>query len=383
MPMKHLVIDARAALPQVDGLGRYLREVVPRVVTEGQRRETFRSTLLVNAALEGFWREATPGANVIVSGVRPMWPGQNWQIPRVVDPMGADLLFYPAHDPPMLLETPLVFTVHDLSPLQVRPYFERLDWLKTQYLRRVTGSGLRRARGVMAVSEATRRAIGELFSAELLSKVHVTPNGICPPTVEVPAAERDRFLYVGTDRPHKNLPRLIEAYSLARRDEPGLPSLEIVGGLRSEGLLREAMRRLNVEDAVRLRGHVSQEELETCYASAVALVFPSLAEGFGLPILEAMVRGVPVITSNVSACAEVAGEAAVTVDPVDVNGIAGALVRVWRSGELRGQLIEKGRRRAGEFTWERTARGTLGVIEGCLGERGNVVGTGSPRHASR
>jgi glycosyltransferase involved in cell wall biosynthesis len=368
--MKHLVIDARAALPQVDGLGRYLREVVPRVVAEGQRRETFRSTLLVNAALEGFWRESTPTANVIVSTVRPMWPGQNWQVPRLVDPMGADLFFYPAHDPPMMLETQLVFTVHDLSPLQVRPYFERLDWLKTRYLRRVTGSGLRRARGVMAVSEATRRAIGELFGAALLSKVHVTPNGICPPAAEIPAGARDRFLYVGTDRPHKNLLRLIEAYSIARRGEAALPRLEIVGGLRSEGLLRAAMRRFDVNAGVRLRGHVSQEELEACYASAVALVFPSLAEGFGLPILEAMARGVPVITSNVSACAEVAGAAAVTVDPLDVNAIAGAMAKLYRSPELRDELIEKGRTRAAEFTWERTARGTLEVIERCLGGKG-------------
>jgi glycosyltransferase involved in cell wall biosynthesis len=173
-------------------------------------------------------------------------------------------------------------------------------------------------------------------------------------------------LYVGTDRPHKNLLRLIEAYSIARRDDPGLPPLEIIGGLRSEALLREAMRRLGVEQGVRLRGHVSQEELEASYAAAVALVFPSLAEGFGLPILEAMVRNVPVITSNVSACAEVAGEAAVTVDSLDANAIAAAMVQVWRSPELRNELIEKGRTRAAEFTWERTAAATLAVIESSL-----------------
>ena len=208
-----------------------------------------------------------------------------------------------------------------------------------------------------------------MFGAELLSKVHVTPNGIRPPTSEMPARARDRFLYVGTDRPHKNLLRLIEAYSIARRDESALPPLEIIGGLRSEQLLREAMRRFGVEHGVRLRGHVSQEALEASYAAAVALVFPSLAEGFGLPILEAMVRGVPVITSNVSACAEVAGEAAVTVDPLDARAIAAAMVKVWRSPELREALIEKGRTRAAEFTWERTAGGTLRVIEECLSGR--------------
>jgi glycosyltransferase involved in cell wall biosynthesis len=373
MEMKHLVIDARAALPQVDGLGRYLREVVPRVVAEGA--VTFRTTILVNPALEAFWREATPAAKLIVSQVRPMWPGQNWLIPRLVDRLEADLFFYPAHDPPLFLKTPLLFTVHDLSPLQVRPYFERWDGLKTQYLRRVTGSGLRKARAVMAVSGATRQAIGELFGAELLPKVHVTPNGICPPSTEVDAGvARDRFLYVGTDRPHKNLPRLVEAYALARRDETALPPLEIVGGLRSPELLRAAVRRHGVEGCVTLRGHVSEAELEACYAGAMVLVFCSLAEGFGLPILEAMARGVPVITSNLSACAEVAGETALTVDPLDARAMAGAMVRLARSAGLRNELVEKGRSRAAEFKWERTARMTLEVIEGCLLTQGEAKG---------
>ena len=366
MPIKHLVIDARAALPQVDGLGRYLREVTPRLVSEGLGRELFRSTLLVHAALEAFWRDATPAANIIVSHVRPMWPGQNWQIPQQVDPMGADLFFYPAHDPPLMLQTPLVFTIHDLSPLQVRPYFERWDWLKAQYLRRVTGSGLRRARAVMAVSEATKKAIGELFGADLLSKVSVTPNGISPPAVAAPAASRDHFLYVGTDRPHKNLLRLIEAYSIARRDEANLPRLEIVGGMRSEETLKQAMQRFGVQDAVTLRGHISQDDLEASYARAVALLFPSLAEGFGLPILEAMIRGVPVLTSNVSACAEVAADAALTVDPLNVNAIAGAIVKLFRDAGLRSDLVEKGKHRSAEYTWERTAQTTLDVIEQCL-----------------
>jgi glycosyltransferase involved in cell wall biosynthesis len=366
MPTKHLIIDARAALPQVDGLGRYLREVAPRLVADGVRRQTFRSTLLINARLEDFWREAAPAANLIVSSIRPMWPGQNWQIPRLVDPMTADLFFYPAHDPPLMLDTPLVFTVHDLSPLQVRPYFERFDWLKTQYLRRVTGSGLRRARAVMAVSQATRAAIASLFGADLLPRVHVTPNGIRPPAVGVPLQTPDRFLYVGTDRPHKNLPRLIQAYSIARRDQQDLPRLEIVGGLRSPSLLRDAIGRLGVEEQVTLRGHISERELETTYAHTLALIFPSLAEGFGLPILEAMARGVPVVTSNLSACAEVAGDAALTVDPLDPGAIAEAILRLWRAQPLREELARKGLARAAQYTWDRTASTTLAVIEACL-----------------
>jgi glycosyltransferase involved in cell wall biosynthesis len=362
--MKHLVIDARAALPQVDGLGIYLREVVPRICGAGEQQGAFRTTLLVNPALESFWREHAPAARVIASSVRPMWPGQNWQIPRLVKALGPDLFFYPAHDPPLMLKAPLLFTIHDLSPFQVRPYFERMDGLKTRYLRWVTSSGLRRARVVMAVSNATRRAVGEIFGEDLLPKVYVTPNGIGAPPLVAPLP-RDRFLYVGTDRPHKNLGRVIEAYALARR-APDLPPLEIVGGLRSPGLLNEAIRRAGVEDHVFMRGHVSAEELERCYARAVGLIFPSLAEGFGLPILEAMARDVPVITSNLSACAEVAGEAAMLVNPFEVREIAAAMVRVFRDPELRTELVRKGHQRALEFTWERTAAQTLEVIKNCL-----------------
>jgi len=364
--MKHLVIDARAALPQVDGLGTYLRQLVPRLCAGGKAAGEFRSTLLVNPAMEGFWRAGVSGAEVVPSGVRAMWPGQNWQVPRVVKGLGADLYFYPAHDPPMMMKTPLVFTVHDLSPLQVPGYFERGNWVKTRYLRMVTGAGLRRARAVFAVSEATKRAIGELFGEAVLGKVHVTPNGIVAPEHVTGGVERDRLLYVGTDRPHKNVPRVIEAYAMARRDAEGLPRLEIVGGMRSEGLLRETIRRCGVEDRVVLRGHVCEAELEACYAHAVALVVPSIAEGFGLPILEGMARGVPVVTSNVSACVEVADEAAITVNPFDVKEIAVAIVRVTRDETLRGELIEKGRRRAGEFSWERCAEQTIAVLRSLL-----------------
>jgi glycosyltransferase involved in cell wall biosynthesis len=360
--MKHLVIDARAAFVRVDGLGTYLRQIVPRICAAGQGGGGFRTTVLVNPAMEEFWRGAVPSAEVVPSGVRAMWLGQNWQVPRVVKAQGADLYFYPAHDPPLMMKTPLVFTVHDLSPLQVPHYFERGNWVKTRYLRMVTGRGLRRARAVFAVSNATRRAIGELFGEEWLVKVHVTPNGIVAPEKVSDGGERDRLLYVGTDRPHKNLLRLVEAYANAKAEAPDLPRLDVVGGLRSEGVLRAAMQKYGVAGLIVLRGHVSAEELEACYANAVMLILPSIAEGFGLPILEAMVRGVPVLTSNVSGCAEVAGDAAMTVNPLDVREMAAGIVRLYRDAALRAELIRKGCLRAGEFSWDRTAGLTLEVL---------------------
>lgn len=361
-------MDARGALPQVDGLGTYVRQVVPQLCAAGERAGTFRTTLLVHPALESFWRASTPRAIVVPSTVRPMHIAQNWQIPWYVRRLRPDLFFYPGHDPPLLLRTPLVCTVHDVTLFHNRPYFERFDRTKLGYLKVVTPTGLRRARAILTVSNHTRREIGETFGEHLLPKVHVTPNGIVAPPVrhQDTAAEKDRFLYVGTDRPHKNLPRVIEAYAIARRQAPDLPRLEVVGGIRMPTLLNETIQRAGVGAHVVLRGYLSEADLEACYAHAVALVFPSIAEGFGLPILEAMVRSVPVITSNGTACAEVAGNAALTVNPLDVDEIARGMLRLFRESTLRTELVRKGHDRASEFTWERTASRTFDVVEDCL-----------------
>lgn len=151
------------ALPQIDGLGIYLRQIVPQLSAAGERAGDFRTTLLVSPSMESFWRAAAPAAQVLPSNVRPMKVGQNWQIPRQLAPLRPDLFFYPAHDPPLLLRTPLVFTIHDVTLFKMRPYFERLDRTRLGYLRVVTQAGLRRARAVLAVSHATRREIGDIF----------------------------------------------------------------------------------------------------------------------------------------------------------------------------------------------------------------------------
>jgi glycosyltransferase involved in cell wall biosynthesis len=368
--MKHLVVDARGAVPeQTDGVGTYVRQIVPQICSAGRSTGAFRTTLLVHPDGASFWRSAAPEAELLLSALRPMRPRQNWEIPLKIASIRPDLFFYPGHDPPLLLRAPLVFTIHDVTLFQRRPYFESFDRAKLGYMKLVTPAGLRRARAVLAVSHYTREAIGEIFGARFLPKVHVTQNGICSPSsiaAPDPAVPRDRLLYVGTDRPHKNLQRVLEAYALARRQAEDLPPLEIVGGMRTPAILRQSISRLGLQGDVRLRGHLSDAELEECYGHAVGLVFPSLAEGFGLPILEAMVRGVPVITSNSTGCAEVAGDAALTVDPLDPRAIAEAMVRLFREPALRAELVRKGHQRSAAFTWKRTASETLAVLNECL-----------------
>jgi glycosyltransferase involved in cell wall biosynthesis len=347
-----LTIDVRLALPRPDGLGNYTRETVPRIIS---RLPGVKVSLLCLPAMATYWSQAAPTAELDVIKSRPMWPGQQLAIPLHIARHPTRVLFYPAHDPPVLAPCKLAFTIPDLSQLQVAGFHENLNWLKTSYTRAIVLAGLRRAQRVFAISESTKRAVGEIFGANWLGRVIVTPLGA--PDVE---SSRDSdgsgyFLYVGTDRPHKNLDRLLVAYADARKSIPGLPPLRIVGQNRRPARLRERIENLQLTASVSVDGPIDDTDLEQAYGGALALVMPSLREGFGLPILEAMQRGVPVITSSVSATAEVAGTAALTVDPYDVRELTAALVRVAMDPTLRADLSVRGVARARDFSWERCA----------------------------
>ena len=170
--MNHVVFDARAAFPSRDGLGTYLREVVPRIAAEAT---DLRTTLLVNPGMTDFWSAVAPRANIVPSGCRAMWIGQNWEIPRLLRGLRPDLYFYPAHDPPLLVRTPFIFTIQDLTPHVVRPYYERLNRLKTAYSYQVTKSALRCAARVIVPSDATRVSVARVFSDRFLEKIRITP----------------------------------------------------------------------------------------------------------------------------------------------------------------------------------------------------------------
>lgn len=178
---------------------------------------------------------------------------------------------------------------------------------------------------------------------------------------------RDRFglspgpivLNVAMKKVHKNQARLIRALTQVRRDVPNAQL--VLAGARTpyEEVLEREAREHGVSDAVRILGYVDDADLEGLYGAASAFAFPSLNEGFGLPVLEAMARGVPVVTSNVSAMPEVAGDAAILVDPTSVEAIAGGIRQVL-DPDVGGRLAEKGLARPGAFTWEKTARLTAG-----------------------
>ena len=266
---------------------------------------------------------------------------------------------------------PLVVTVHDLALV-------RFPELGTPALRRIVGlarPATAAARLVLADSESTARDLRDLFGVSP-GKIRVVYPGcdahLPAPTVEA-ARQRlgQRFglaapylLHVGTLEPRKNLPRLLGAYARVRASGGDVPLLVLAGG---RGWAAEAIERavaaLGLADAVRFTGAVEREDLAALYAAAELVVYPSLYEGFGLPVVEAMACGAPVVTSNVSSLPEVAGDAAVLVDPRDEAAIAAAITELLRDDRARAELRRRGLARARKFSWARCAEQTWTVYE--------------------
>lgn len=277
-------------------------------------------------------------------------------------------LLCPLNVVPLLMRRPSVVTVHDLAFLR---FPERFRPARRRYLAALTRASLHRAAHVLTVSEFTRREVIDLLDVAP-AKVTATPNGRDERLGPLPAAEVACFraqkqlparflLYLGTLEPRKNLPTLLRAYAQARG---ALDIPLVIAGAR--GWMYEPvfalLDQLHVREHVRFAGFVPSDELGWWYNAATAFVYPSIYEGFGLPPLEALQCGAPVITSNAASMPEVVGDAAITVAPTDVEALAAALIRIVAEPDLRNELRERGLRQAQQFSWERTATGTLQAL---------------------
>ena len=349
----HLGIDAsRATVPRRTGTESYALNLIRAMLPQAAGQ---RITL--------YFRDAPspalfPYSTQRVIPFRRLWTHARLSWEMVTHP--PDLLFVPAHVLPLVCPLPAVVTVHDLGyrhfpdahPLAQRLY---LDWS--------TRFSASRAAHIIADSQATRRDLVQLcgipenkitvvYPGRDESFTRVDPAAVC---AKYNLPER-YLLHVGTLQPRKNLLRLIEAAS----HQSSVINLVLVGrrGWLSQPIL-EAARRHDV----RVLEYVPDEDLAGLYSGATAFVFPSLYEGFGFPVLEAMACGTPVICSNTSSLPEVAGEAALTVDPLDTAALSTAIARVLDDSALRESLIARGYEQIQKFSWEHAARETLIVLE--------------------
>ena len=288
---------------------------------------------------------------------------------RALDAVRPDVAHFTNGMMPIGSPVPTIVTIHDMS-LRLYPQCHPLRRLLLN--RPLMHVAIRQAAAIVTVSDSARRDLLRFHGipADRVSVVHEAASPAFRPITDQSVLDRVRsryglparfVLYVGTIEPRKNLLRLVEAFAQARRR--GLPhQLVCVGpyGWSSRDLAGH-IAQLGIKDAVRFTGYAPFEDLPAIYNLGELFVFPSLYEGFGLPVVEAMASGLPVITSNTSSLGEIAADAACTIDPTNTDAIADALVRVATDGALRQDLSARGLRRAQGFSWTQTAREMLAV----------------------
>jgi glycosyltransferase involved in cell wall biosynthesis len=366
-----VLLDVRIVREALTGVGRYLVGLMNEIGSLQPR----------DLELTAVGRADQPLLSGAVSTLRlsgqagrstPLGLAQHVVLKRSLRRQHCDLYHYPNFDVPPLPVTRVVATCYDLEPLRHPELFsKRIVCFYGLLSRR-----LRNVDRVITISENTARDVHELLGIprERITPVHlgVDPTFARPSRDERRRVSRsyrlpERFvLYLGNTMPHKNVERLVDAISIVRRSCPDVAL--IIGGAadKHRASVERAVARHGLDQAVRFLGKVPEADLPALLSSAAVFAFPSLYEGFGLPVLEAMACGAPVVTSTRSSLPEVVADAAVTVEPTDASAIAGALVAILDNPGLSARLSERGISRAGQFTWRRCAEAHLQVYREVL-----------------
>jgi len=362
----HVVFDARSVTDHYPGIGRYGSGLTQALA----RQDDLRLTLLIDPRASRTFH-SLPDVECVPVPCSPRSLSQQWAVPALLRRLRADVYHSPYYLMPYRKTCPKVVTFYDLIPLVVSGTHPALFRLFFRLAHRLAAAAADR---IIAISQSTAADLERLGAPK--DKITVIPLGVGgefrPRSPQEVEALRQRYglpeqfaLYVGTNKPHKNLPRLVKAWALASRWAPALgASWTLVAAGREDPRYPRVVD-LAVTYGVRVLaiGPVPEGDLPALYSVASLFIFPSLYEGFGLPVLEAMACGTPVICSNTSSLPEVAGDAALMVDPTDVQALAESIRFVLMEDALRKELTIKGLARAAEFSWERTARETWGVYK--------------------
>ena len=270
---------------------------------------------------------------------------------------------------PVSKSKPSIITIHDLAFRHFPTFY---TWKNRTYMNSMAKFSAKRADKIIAVSQATKNDIIHFLNVDE-KKIIIIPEGVDElfkpsseqkiKTVKKEYGLPDEYIVtLGTLQPRKNLEALIDAFARLRKDKAIPHKLVVVGeeGWNNERLLTK-LDRLDIAEDIVITGFIEDNQLPSLYSGATALVYPSLYEGFGLPVLEAMACGVPVACSNTSSLPEVAGEAALLFDPTDVDQIYSSMQELLSDDRLRNNLSEAGIKRARHFTWEKTAKQTLSL----------------------
>ncbi len=371
IPNSIIGFDATALeMPQRSGVGNYAAQLLAALIARNDGR---RYALLASRPLNGHTPPGGAGQIGRSPAKRSVW--MQLIAPRIIDQLQPDLCHFTNSIAPLRSSSPIVITVHDMS-LFLHANMHPLKRLLVA--RPIIPLAARRASAIITVSQHAKEDIVNVLGIDR-AKVHVVYEAAAPQYRVIDdgsgrkcRAELDRVrrkyqldrpfvLYVGTIEPRKNLTRLVQAFA---RIHPPSTQLVLVGqlGWKYRSLLKQ-IEDLDLGDAIRLIGYVPDEDLPALYNLARVFAFPSIYEGFGLPIVEAMACGTPVLTSNCSSMIELGTGAALLVDPFDVEAMAASLARVLNDVDLRAELHCQGLQRAAQFSWARAAEETVKVYE--------------------
>lgn len=364
--MPPLVLDARTATDHFPGIGRYVVNLAGAL----KRIAPDLELTLLHDPTAAAQRLSLPDLPVLDCATSPFAPAQQWRVRSILRQSRAALYHSAYYLMPYAPGVPSIVTCYDLIPLIYPQYFttaQRFIFRAAHWL------ALRTTRVTLAISEATKRDLVRFFHVDP-QRIVVTPLAAAGHFQSQSRSEIDRVrqqyelparyvLYFGSNKPHKNVPRLVEAFARKEIREQG--TTLVLGGHWDERYLevKHATERLSLQEVVRFIGPVKDADLPALYSGAELFVFPSEYEGFGLPVLEAMACGTPVVCGNRSSLPEVAGDAALLCDPHAGASLADAIERVLTDRDLRATLAQRSLQRAAHFSWEQTAQQTLDVYQ--------------------
>jgi len=350
-----LSINLSVILPQSTGISNYALNLIPYL-------KTLQPTLLIPKKYPDFNCYPVPPNLTPAQGIKGHLNRLIWtqlQLPKIYHQLKSQLLFSPIPEAPIYTDCRFIVMSHDMIPLRFPRPFSPL----TFYHRYYTPQVLKQAQHIICNSQATANDMIKFYQVPS-SKITPIPLA-CDSShfqfLNLPT--RNYFLYIGRQDSYKNLRRLIVAFStIPHRNDY---ELWLVGPTdkRYTPLLQTQIQTLGIEHLVKFLNYVPYKELPIIINQALALVFPSLWEGFGLPVLEAMACGTPVITSNISSLPEVTGDAAILIDPYDPQEIATAMTTIIYDSDCRKQLSKLGIKRASEFSWQKTGMATVEVFK--------------------
>lgn len=365
--MKKIVIDARESGTStgryVDKLIEYLHEIRP----------NYKIVILTTKHRFDFLKKLAPKFEIIETPFREFTFSEQLGLAKQINGLKADLVHFCMTQQPVIYKGNVVTTVHDLTTIKYRnPAKNRVVFTSKQLVyRRVTKIVARRSKIVITPTEYVKDALAK-FAHINSRKVVVTYEAADaipdePEPVEGVDENTQYLMYVGRPLPHKNLERLIDAFVMLKATHPDLKL--VLAGTRDAlyRRIRRSVEAAGIEDVV-FTGFISEGQLRWLYEHTAAYVFPSLSEGFGLPGLEAMVHGAPVVSSNATCLPEVYGDAAEYFDPTQVFEMASAIARVIDEPKRADKLRELGAVQSKKYSWKRMADQTIGVYKEVLGE---------------